>query len=127
MGICSFLFDVDERRCTQRDLDLREVFNGLRWIVRTGAQLPQSVMPNDLPPWYTVYQQAQRWITAGVFEDMVHDLQVLLRLEKRKKEQPSEAIFDGRTVQSIPERGERAGSTGTNGSKEAKSILRLTR
>jgi len=56
----------------QRDHALREVFNGLRWLVRTGAQW--RMMPNDLPPWHTVYQQAQRWIAAGVFEDMVHDL-----------------------------------------------------
>jgi transposase len=58
------------------------------------------MMPNDLPPWHTVYQQSQRWIAAGVFEDMVHDLRALLRLAKGKKEQPSAAIFDGRTMQS---------------------------
>ncbi len=33
----------------QRDHSLREVFNGLRRIVRTGA--PWRMMPNDLPPW----------------------------------------------------------------------------
>ena len=70
----------------QRDHELRAVFNGLRWIIRTGAQW--RMMPNDLPPWYTVYQQAQRWIRAGAFEDMVHDLRALLRLAKGKKEQP---------------------------------------
>ena len=37
----------------QRDHDLREVFNGLRWIVRAGAQW--RMMPHNLPPWYTVY------------------------------------------------------------------------
>jgi transposase len=42
----------------QRDYSLREVFNGLRWIIRTGAQW--RMMPNDLPAWYTVNQQAQR-------------------------------------------------------------------
>jgi len=102
----------------QRDHELRAVFNGLRWIVRTGAQW--RMIPNDLPPWYSVYQQAQRWIAAGVFEDMVHDLRALLRLAKGKKEQPSAAIFDGRTVQSTPESGERAGYDGykrKNGSK----------
>ena len=35
---------------------------------------------NDLPPWHTVYQQTQRWIEAGVFEAIVHDLRELLRL-----------------------------------------------
>jgi transposase len=102
----------------QRDHDLREVFNGLRWIVRTGAQW--RMMPNDLPPWYTIYQQSQRWIAAGVFENMVHDLRALLRLAKGKKEQPSAAIFDGRTVQSTPESGERAGYDGYKRKKGSK-------
>jgi hypothetical protein len=34
-------------------------------------------MPHDLPPWETLYQQRQRWLKAGVFEEMVHDLRVL--------------------------------------------------
>jgi transposase len=102
----------------QRDHELRAVFNGLRWIVRTGAQW--RMMPNDLPPWYTVYQQAQRWIAAGVFEDIVHDLRALLRLAKGKKEQPSAVIFDGRTVQSTPESGERAGYDGYKRKKGSK-------
>lgn len=102
----------------QRDYALREVFNGVRWIVRTGAQW--RMLPNDLPPWYTVYQQAQRWIAAGVFEDMVHDLRALLRLAKGKKEQPSAAIFDGRTLQSTPESGERAGYDGYKRRKGSK-------
>src|SRR5215210_5238467 len=62
----------------QREHSLREVFNGMRWIVRTGAQW--RLMPNDLPPWAAVYQQAQRWIRAGVFEAIVHDLREILRL-----------------------------------------------
>jgi transposase len=44
------------------------VFNGLRYIVRTGMQW--RMMPSDLPPRHVVYQQNQRWMRAGVFEDM---------------------------------------------------------
>lgn len=105
----------------QREHDLRAVFNGLRWIIRTGAQW--RMMPNDLPPWHTVYQQAQRWITAGVFEDMVHDLRALIRLAKGKKELPSAAIYDGRTVQSTPESGDRAGYDGYKRKKGSKIHL----
>jgi transposase len=94
----------------QREHYLREVFNALRWIGRTGSQWRR--MRHDLPPWYTMYPQGQRWINAGVFEDMVHDLRALLRLAKGKKEQPTAAIFDGRTMQSTPESGERAGYDG---------------
>lgn len=102
----------------QREHDLRAVFNGLRWIIRTGAQW--RMMPNDLPPWHTVYQQAQRWITAGVFEAMVHDLRALIRLAKGKKELPTAAIYDGRTVQSTPESGDRAGYDGYKRKKGSK-------
>ena len=48
----------------QREYSLRAVFNGLRYIVRTGGQW--RYLPNDLPPWTVVYQQTQRWIRARV-------------------------------------------------------------
>lgn len=102
----------------QREYALREVFNGLRWIVRCGAQW--RMMPHDLPPWWTVYQQTQRWLKAGVFEAIVHDLRRLLREAEGRPAEPRAAIFDGRTVQSTPESGERAGYDGhkkKNGSK----------
>ncbi len=41
----------------QREYPLREVFSGLRWIVRAGA--PWRMVPNDLPPWEAVYQQTR--------------------------------------------------------------------
>ena len=74
----------------QRNHDLREVLNGLRWVVRTGS--PWRYMPHDLPPWEAVYQQTQRWLSARVFEAMVHDLRMLLRLSEnrvRRTERPS--------------------------------------
>jgi transposase len=52
----------------QRDHDLREVFNGLRFIVKTGA--PWRFMPHDLPPWAAVYQQTQRWLSADCFAEV---------------------------------------------------------
>jgi len=102
----------------QREHDLREVFNGLRWIVKTGAQW--RMMPNDLPPWYAVYQQTQRWMKAGVFEDIAHDLRALLRMMQGKEADPTAAIFDGRTLQSTPESGERAGYDGYKRKKGSK-------
>jgi transposase len=105
----------------QREHSLREVFNGLRWIVRAGA--PWRMMPNDLPPWFTVYQQTRRWINAGVFEAMVHDLRALLRLAKGRKEQPSATIFDSRTLQSTPESGQRAGYDGHKRKRGSKTHI----
>jgi len=50
----------------QREHSLREVFNGLRWIVRMGAAW--RMMPHDLPLWHTVYPQSQGGLKAGVFD-----------------------------------------------------------
>jgi transposase len=105
----------------QRDYPLREVFNGLRYIVRGG--IPWRMMPNDLPPWYTVYQQTQRWLNAGVFEAMVHDLRALMRLAAGRQEQPTAVILDSRTLQSSPESGEHAGYDGAKRRKGSKTHM----
>jgi transposase len=105
----------------QRDHPLREVFNGLRYLVRSGAAW--RMMPNDLPPWHTVYQQTQRWMAAGVFEQIVHDLRMLLREIDGRNPQPRAAIFDGRTMQSTPESGARAGYDGHKKRKGSKVHL----
>jgi len=105
----------------QRTHSLREVFNGLRWIIRAGA--PWRLLPNDLPPWEAVYQQMQRWFKAGVFAAIVHDLRALLRLAQGRKAQPSAAIFDSRTLQSTPESGARAGYDGAKRKKGSKVHL----
>lgn len=105
----------------QREYPLREVFNGLRYVVRGG--ISWRMIPNDLPPWEMVYQQTQRWLKAGVFEAMVHDLRVLLRVGAGRKDAPSAAIFDSRTLQSSPESGERAGYDGAKRRKGSKTHL----
>lgn len=69
-------------------------------------------MPHDLPPWEAVYQQTQRWFNAGVFEAIVDDLRVLLRVAAGRAEQPSTVIMDSRTLQSTPQSGKRAGYDG---------------
>src|SRR5918992_56332 len=99
----------------QRNHDLREVLNGLRWVVRTGS--PWRYMPHDLPPWEAVYQQTQRWLKAGVFEEMIHDLRVLLRLWKDRDSEPTAAILDSRTLRSTPESGHRGGYEGYTGER----------
>lgn len=102
----------------QREHSLREVFNGLRYVARGG--ISWRMMPNDLPPYYTVFQQTQRWIAAGVFEEMVHDLRELLRLAAGRKQEPSAAILDSRTLQSTPESGNRAAYDGAKRKKGTK-------
>ena len=102
----------------QRRHDVREVFNGLRFIVRGGLQW--RLMPHDLPPWWVVYQQTRRWLAAGVFAAIIHDLRALLRLTAGRAPQPTAAILDSRTLQSTPESGGRAGYDGAKRKKGSK-------
>ena len=104
----------------QRNHDLREVLNGLRWVVENRLSV-EVHMPHDLPPWEAVYQQTQRWLSARVFEAMVHDLRMLLRLSENRAPEPTAAILDSRTLRSTPESGSRGGYD------EAKRLTRARR
>ncbi len=102
----------------QRAYPLREVFNALRWLVRAGTSW--RLLPHDLPPWPVVYQQTQRWLAAGVFDDLVADLRRLPRRAGGRAAEPTAAILDSRTLQSTPESGARAGYDGAKRRKGAK-------
>lgn len=102
----------------QREHALREVFNGLRYVVRSGC--PWRLMPHDLPPWFAVYQQAQRWLSAGCFEQLAEDLRAVLRLAEGRAPEPTAAVLDSRTLRSSPESGERAGYDGAKRKKGSK-------
>lgn len=102
----------------QRQHRLRDTFDALRYIVRSGA--PWRYLPGDFPPWQAVYQQAQRWLCAGVFEHVVHDLRQLVRLGEGRAAEPTAVVFDGRTMQSTPESGPRAGYDGYKRRKGSK-------
>lgn len=102
----------------QRRHPLREIFNGLRYIARTGLQW--RYMPNDLPPWHAVYDQTRRWLDAHVFAMIVADLRELIRLGEGRSAQPTAVILDSRTLQSTPESGARAGWDGAKRRKGSK-------
>ncbi len=102
----------------QREHPLREVFNGLQYMVRYGVAW--RALPNDLPPWHAVYDQARRWLRAGCFEMPAQDLRAVLRLAQGRPEEPSAAVLDSRTLRSTPDSGGRAAWDGrkrTRGSK----------
>ncbi len=105
----------------QRKHPLRDLFNGLRYIARTGLQW--RFMPHDLPPWTAVYQQTRRWLDADVFAAIIADLRVLIRLGAGRTEQPTAVILDSRTLQSTPESGHRGGWDGAKRRKGSKVHL----
>ena len=102
----------------QRVHALRDVFDAVRWMVKAGC--PWRLLPGDFPPWQAVEQQAKRWMAAECFEALTHDVRELLRLLQERNPRPTAAIFDGRTLQSSPESGGRAGYDGYKRKKGSK-------
>lgn len=102
----------------QRKHCLRGVFNALRYLVKTGC--PWRYLPSDFPPYSAVYQQTERWVRAEVFETMADDIRKLLRVISQRDENPTAMIVDGRTIQSMPESGARAGYDGYKKKKGSK-------
>jgi transposase len=117
-AFCAPYLSLMKEDAPQRKHGSRRLFNALRYMVRAGC--PWRMIPNDLPPWHAVYDQAQRWIQAGVFEAIAHDLRKLLRMLAEREAAPSAAIIDARTVQSTPESGGRAGYDGYKRRKGSK-------
>ena len=102
----------------QRVYPLRELFDAVRWMVKAGC--PWRMLPNDLPPWTAVQPQSERWSKAGGFEHMAPALRELLRSLQGRHPRATAAIFDGRTLQSSPESGGRAGDDGYKRKKGSK-------
>jgi transposase len=102
----------------QRVHNLRDLLDAARWLVRSGS--PWRYLPADFPPWQAVYQQTRRWLAAGCFEAIVHDLRAILRFAASRDPEPTAVIFDGRTMQSTPESGSRAGYDGHKRRKGSK-------
>lgn len=117
-AFCAPYLTLMKEDAPQRAHPLRAVFNAVRYLVRVGC--PWHMIPNDFPPSTIVYQQVQRWIVAGCFEALTHALRKLLRMLAERPAQPSAAILDGRTLQSTPESGARAGYDGYKRKKGSK-------
>jgi transposase len=85
VGVPDSLPDLMREDAPQRDYSLRDVFDAVRYVVKTGCQW--GFLPHDFPPWTAVNQQARQWIAAGVFEEITHDLRMNLRLVDEREAQ----------------------------------------
>ena len=88
-----------------RQVDLREVVNAIRYVLRTGCAW--RLMPHDFPAWQTVYGYFRRWREAGVWEQLNDDLRDAVRIEAERDTEPSAAIIDSQSVKTSSVAGER--------------------
>jgi putative transposase len=79
-----------------RKTDLRAVINALRYRVRTGCEW--RMLPNDFPPWQTVYYWFRRLMRRMLFQT-IHDLARMLdRLRAEREVAPTAGVIDSQSV-----------------------------
>jgi putative transposase len=79
-----------------RKVDLREVVNGILYIVRGGCAW--RMMPHDLPPWSTCYDYFRKWRNSGTWRRINDALRDDVRRKAGRKKSPSMAIIDSQSV-----------------------------
>jgi transposase len=87
----------------QRTVDVREVLNGIFYILATGCQW--RALPKDLPPRSTVYDYLTLWTWDGTLRRLHHALFVQVREQAGKEASPTAAIIDSQSVKSAEKGG----------------------
>ena len=82
----------------KRTVDVREVLNGIFYVLATGCQW--RALPKDLPPKSTVYDYLSLWAWDGTLRRLHHALFVLAREQAGKEASPTVAIIDSQSVKS---------------------------
>jgi putative transposase len=79
-----------------RSADLREVGNGILYVLRSGC--PWRMLPHDLPPWGTVWWYFRQWRKDGTWERIHETLRPKVREAVGREPTPSAAIIDSQSV-----------------------------
>ena len=78
------------------EVDLREVLNAIRYMARSGGGW--RMLPNDFPPWQTVYWWFRRFIRRFMFQT-IHDVALMLDRERVGREaSPTGGVVDSQSV-----------------------------
>jgi len=93
------------KRGRPRQVELREVVNAIRYLLRTGCAW--RLLPHDFPAWQTVYGYFRRWRDSGVWEQLNDALRDAVRIEAEREIEPSAAIIDSQSVKTSSVAGER--------------------
>lgn len=88
-----------------RQVDLREIVNAIRYVLRTGCAW--RLLPHDFPAWQTVYGYFRRWRDRGLWEQLNDALRETVRHEAGRETEPSAAIIDSQSVKTTAVAGDR--------------------
>jgi len=90
----------------KRSVDVREVLNGIFYVLSTGCQW--NALPKDLPPKSTVYDYFDLWEWDGTLERIHHELYVAVRDQAGREASPSAAVIDSQSAKAAQKGGGRS-------------------
>lgn len=100
-----------------RTVDLREILNAIFYRVDNGCKW--RALPHDFPPHQTVYDYFRRWVKTGLWQRINQSLVRQVRLQEGRKETPTLAIIDSRSIKGTSKGGQKEGWMGSKRSKAA--------
>lgn len=103
----------------QREVNVREVLNGIMYVLSTGCQW--AYLPKDLPPRSTVYYYFDLWTYDGTLERLHHELYVKCREKMGRAASPTACVIDSQSVKSAEKGGRRLTRTATMREKRSKA------
>jgi len=90
------LLPAAAKRGRPRQRDLREILNGIFYLLRSGCAW--RLLPKEFGPWSTVHHYYRRWRQQGVWAQINHTLRQKVRVAVGKTVEPSGAILDSQTI-----------------------------
>jgi transposase len=107
-----------KRGGNKRTVQVRDVVNGLMYILSTGCQW--RAIPKDLPPRSTLYDYFDLWEWDGTLERIHDALYVKCREQAEREASPTAAIIDSQSVKSAEKGGPRSTRTATTRARRSR-------
>jgi len=105
-NLVELLIPPGKRGGGKRTVIMREVVNGLMYILSTGCQW--RAIPKDLPPRSTLYDYFDLWSCDGTLDLIHHELYVKCREAVSREASPTAAVIDSQSVKSAEKGGLRS-------------------
>ena len=108
-----------KRGGNRRHVDVREIVDGLMYILSTGCQW--RALPKDLPPRSTVHDYLDLWNWDGTLDRIHHELYVKCREQAGREASPTAAIIDSQSVKAAEKGGPRSIRTATTRARKSRA------